>query len=195
MATVVPNEDCLPHLHVITYRKNHAVNTLRELPLKNVTDNYVSLHQESLQGAYAKSVALLKLFLNNDKFAAEWLLLSLMSRTYRRENALLIGDLNINISGLNPEQAALICEFVQGVNPMVCRFDASVESLSETRFTPRKNYDTNQMEEGLMGTLISGTVFMFDETKMEPGKLINHGVDNIKALATLVEQQAIILDF
>ena len=78
---------------------------------------------------------------------------------------------------------------------MVCRFEASIESLSEKRFTPRKNYDTNQMEEGLMGTLISGTVFMFDETKMLPGKLINHGVDNIKALATLVEQQAIILDF
>ena len=41
MATVVPNEDCLPHLHVITYRKNHAINTLRELPLKKVTDNYL----------------------------------------------------------------------------------------------------------------------------------------------------------
>ena len=78
---------------------------------------------------------------------------------------------------------------------MVCRFDATVESLSNTRFTPRKNYDTNQMEEGLMGTLVNGTVLMFDETKMIPGKLIKHGVDNIKALATLIEAQNIILDF
>jgi len=51
------------------------------------------------------------------------------------------------------------------------------------------------MEEGLMGSLVNGTVLLFDETKMLPGKLINHGVDNIKALATLIEQQAIILDF
>jgi len=51
------------------------------------------------------------------------------------------------------------------------------------------------MEEGLMGTLVNGTVLMFDETKMTPGKLINHGVDNIKALATLIEAQNIILDF
>ena len=98
-----------------------------------------------------------------------------------------MGDLNINLSGLTPEQGALICEFVQAVNPLVCRFDATVESLSKTQFTPRKNQDTNQMEEGLMGTLVSGTVFLFDETKMTAGKLVNHGVDNIKALATLIE--------
>ena len=46
-----------------------------------------------------------------------------------------------------------------------------------------------------MGTLASGTIFLFDETKMTEGKLVNHGVDNIKAFATLIEQQAIILDF
>ena len=187
LSTAVPNEDCLPHLHVITYRKNHPLNTLRELPLRKISEEYVTQNQESLSGAYAKAVAFLKLFMNNDRQAAEYTLLSLMSRTYRREGSLLIGDLNINLSNLTPEQGALICEFVQAVNPLVCRFDATVESLSETRFTPRKNYDTNQMEEGLMGTLVSGTVFMFDETKMTAGKLINHGVDNIKALATLIE--------
>ena len=38
-----------------------------------------------------------------------------------------------------------------------------------------------------MGTLINGTVFLFDETKMTTGKLVNHGVENIKSLATLIE--------
>lgn len=70
MATAVPNEDCLPHLHVITYRKNHALNTLKELPLKKVTDDFINQNQESLQGAYAKAVAFLKLFMNNDRAAA-----------------------------------------------------------------------------------------------------------------------------
>lgn len=188
IATAVPNEDCLPHLHVITYRKNYALNTLATLPLKKISDSFISEQQEELSSAYAKSLAFMKLFLSRDAVAAEYLLLSLISRTYRRETGMTIGDLNVNLSGVSSDQAALICEFIQAVNPMVCRFDATVESLSETRFTPRKNYDTNQMEEGLMGTLINGTVFLFDETKMEPGKLINHGVDNIKALATLIEQ-------
>lgn len=31
-ATAVPNEECLPHLHVVTFRKNYAVNTLKQLP-------------------------------------------------------------------------------------------------------------------------------------------------------------------
>jgi hypothetical protein len=52
------------------------------------------------------------MFMSNDKHAAEYALLSLISRTYRREGALLIGDLNVNISGINPEQANLFCEFV-----------------------------------------------------------------------------------
>lgn len=188
LATIVPNEESLPHLHVITYRKNYTLNTLSEFPLKNISDNFVSEHQDDLSRSYQKIHAMLKLFLNNDRCSAEYLLLALMSRTYRREGAFLIGDLNVNLSGVTVEQSELICEFVQAVNPFVCRFEATIDSLSETRFTPRKNYDTNQMEEGLMGTLVNGTVFLFDEAKMETGKLVKHGVDNIKALATLVEQ-------
>ena len=121
--------------------------------------------------------------------------MSLLSRTYRREPGLLIGTLNVNLSGVTPDQADLLCQFIQLVYPIVARFDATVDSLSSIRFTPHKNYDTNQMEEGLMGTLVNGTVLLFDETRMEPGQLTNHGVDNVKALATLIENQTIILDF
>lgn len=88
----------------------------------------------------------------------------MISRTYRREPGLLIGDLNVNISGVTEAQANLICHFIRLTNPLVARFDATVESLSETRFIPRKNYDTNQMEEGVMGSLTNGTVFLFNET-------------------------------
>ena len=46
--STVPNEENLPHLHVITYRKNYALNTLRELPLKNIGEDYINQNQESL---------------------------------------------------------------------------------------------------------------------------------------------------
>jgi len=36
---------------------------------------------------------------------------------------------------------------------------------------------------------------LFDETHMKEGKLINNGVLNIKALATLVEEQTVQFDF
>ena len=143
MSTSVPDEECLPHLHVVTYRKNYTLHNLRELPLKNISDSYISEHSEDIKSGYAKCVAFLRLFMGGDRHTAEYLLLGLISSVYKRENGLLIGDLNLNVSGLTPARARLICEFVQAVNPLVCRFDASVESLSETRFIPRKNYDTN----------------------------------------------------
>jgi len=44
-ATAVPNEDCLPHLHVVTYRKNYAINTLKQLPQSSISENYVTENQ------------------------------------------------------------------------------------------------------------------------------------------------------
>ena len=50
--------------------------------------------------------------MNKDRFAAEYLLLALISRTQRRDGSMIIGNLNVNLSGLNSEQAAMICDFV-----------------------------------------------------------------------------------
>jgi len=100
VASAVPNEDCLPHLHVVTYRKSYSLHNLKELPLRSISDSYISEHSEDLKGAYAKCVAFLRLFMGGDRLAAEYLLLGLISRVYRREVGLMIGDLNINVSGL-----------------------------------------------------------------------------------------------
>ena len=54
------------------------------------------------------------------------------------------------------------------------------------RLTPRKNYETNQLEGGLLQTG-QGTHIVCDETHMNEGKIENHGVQNIKAMAELIE--------
>lgn len=100
---------------------------------------------------------------------------------------MLIGDLNINLSGVGPEQAALPKDFLSAIYPLVCNFTATLDSLSNVKFTPKKNYDTNLMEEGLLGTLVNGTLLLFDETHLNSGKIDNFGVENIKSLATLIE--------
>ena len=43
------------------------------------------------------------------------------------------------------------------------------------------------MEDGLMGTLVNGTLVLFDETTLNVGKIDNFGVENIKSFATLIE--------
>ena len=72
---------------------------------------------------------------------------------------------------------------------------STTDALSNMVFSSKKNYDTNLMEQGYLATLTPGTVLIVDETNMQPGKIINNGVKNIKALATLIEEQAVEMDF
>jgi hypothetical protein len=51
------------------------------------------------------------------------------------------------------------------------------------------------MEESILGQTPTNSVLLIDETLMESGQVEKHGVDNIKAIATLIEQQNIEYDF
>lgn len=70
----------------------------------------------------------------------------------------------------------------------------TTESLTEMRFQPRKNYDTNQMEPGLL-QMLEGTNVICDETHITEGKIEKNGISNIKALAELIEDQKVVYDF
>lgn len=70
---------------------------------------------------------------------------------------------------------------------MLCSFEATLDTISKTKFTPRKNYDTGVLENGLLA-LPSDTVMLVDETKLVEGKMDGFAVDNIKGLANLIEQ-------
>jgi hypothetical protein len=72
--------------------------------------------------------------------------------------------------------------------PMVNVFKQTLDSMNATKFTAKKNYDTNVMEQGYLFNLAEGTLLIVDETEMNPGKLTSEGIDNLKALATLIEE-------
>jgi len=50
------------------------------------------------------------------------------------------------------------------------------------------------MEPGLF-QMLDGTCLVCDETQMNAGKIEKNGVNNIKALAELIEDQKVIYDF
>lgn len=79
--------------------------------------------------------------------------------------------------------------------PFFSVFQSTTDSLSNMVFSSKKNYDTNLMEQGFLASLTPGSILIVDETNMQPGKIINNGVKNIKALATLIEEQSVELDF
>ncbi len=64
--------------------------------------------------------------------------------------------------------------------------EITTDSLTEMRFQPRKNYDNNQMEPGVL-QMLEGTNVICDETHIKEGKIEKNGINNIKALAELIE--------
>lgn len=105
-----------------------------------------------------------------------------------------LGQLNINISGVNSEQAKQISDLLKLILPLQLSIKITTESLSEMRFQPRKNYDTNVMEAGLF-QMLDGTNIICDETHIKEGKVEKNGVANIRALAELIEDQKVVYDF
>ena len=92
----MPNADRLPHLHAILARKGICEYT-QPLQKSQVTEDYLSRNVSSIEAAYEKIIAVLRLILNNDRHAAQLALLSLVSRVNKREGGMLIGDLAINL--------------------------------------------------------------------------------------------------
>jgi hypothetical protein len=70
----------------------------------------------------------------------------------------------------------------------------TLETLDTKKFSPRKNYDTNLLESGLL-QMVDGTFLIGDETVMKTGTLKENGILSIKAMATLIEQQVVEYDF
>lgn len=54
------------------------------------------------------------------------------------------------------------------------------------RFQPKKNYDTLQMEPAVL-QMLDHTNLICNETNMKEGKIQKNGVNNIKAIAELIE--------
>ena len=87
-----------------------------------------------------------------------------------------------------------IQDLLSGILALQLNLNITTESLTEMRFQPRKNYDTNQMEAGVL-QMLEGTNVICDETHIKEGKIEKNGINNIKALAELIEDQKVVYDF
>ena len=159
----IPDEDKVPQLHAITSRKmavlqcpdlmrycdvekdvlNNMFNQEQD-PASQVSDSYLANLSQELFQSGQKAHAILKLILKGDEMATSFLLFNLISKVYQRSpEGLALGHLNINLTSVTPEQAKYIKMFLSKVLPVQMNLNLTIESLSEMRFQPRKNYDTN----------------------------------------------------
>ena len=119
---------------------------------------------------------------------AEYCLVNLISRVYHTEGTLHIGNVPLNITGLDNNHSSILVQFLKEILPLFSVFESTTDSLSETMWQPKKNYDTNRLNESVLGEMPTLSNLLIDETLMNEGKIEKNGVDNIKAIATLIEE-------
>jgi hypothetical protein len=121
----------------------------------------------------------------------------MISRVYRRTGEVVLGKLTLNITSC-PENSAEMRKAVGALYtmllPKLCLIALTLENLSESTFTPVKNYDNNRLNTGIL-QLSEGTQIVIDETALQQGKLGDQGVRNLRALNDVLTWQKLSYDF
>lgn len=120
--------------------------------------------------------------------------MNLLAKPYSRKDGLLLGNYAINVTNITIPQAKALTKFIQAVTPLTLYLPITLESLETKRLAPKKNYDTNVLEPGLF-QMLDSTFVICDESFMKEGQVKENGINSIKAIATLIEQQTVSYDF
>lgn len=86
--------------------------------------------------------------LGNDRVAAQYMLLHLLSRVHARVDSIAVGKLSLNLTSLNKESASVFGNnlklAIQNLLPFTQHLALTVDELNSDSFTPRKDYKTNR---------------------------------------------------
>lgn len=201
--------DALPLDNIHHVRPNQSTEFYKQISASNAArrsfcmDEWRKLgHPKSIADIRNELVEYLARPLLGDLVAAEYLLLSLLSRVYARADpATPLGNLSLNLvlndALQSDEKKKIVAEMtrtIRTVVPLLGEVDLSLQNLNETKFTPHKNYE----QEALLGGSLQvpkGTTMAIDETALSTGQLNEQGVKNVDALQSLVGKMLLPYDF
>lgn len=135
------------------------------------------------------------MYLGGDMLAAQYMLMLLVSRSFAKHGDQALGLFSLNIANW-PESISVpqFCQAVAELVPRVTSHEVTADALNAGRWRPRKDFDANRLVAGRL-QCASGTVVIFDETKMNPGQLQDAGVRNLAAIRSLMKEQQLVCDF
>ena len=190
---VIPDMDKYPVLHIMTYMPH---------PHKNATKFWIDspkLDNEKIAELTPKLFNILLEILGGDELAAEYVLLTLISKVQTREDGSPVGISCINLYSLKGEISNEIVKgierFMKLLQPHTLVLPIDLDSLSTQDFVPKKNYDTNRLQKGDL-QILNSTCALLDETNMKEGKSEGERlILNMRAIASLIEEQSIKYNF
>jgi hypothetical protein len=131
--------------------------------------------------------------LGGDAFAAQHVLLHMLSRVRTRSAMMTVGTFSLNIFGFKHFPATLL-DTVRSLMTRVAKVNMSIEHLNSKRFAPVKDYEMNRLLTGPF-QLVDGTYIVCDETVMDKGKLNDNGCKNLRSIQRLGNEQKVMYDF
>ncbi|KAK8955939.1 Mini-chromosome maintenance complex-binding protein [Platanthera guangdongensis] len=136
----------------------------------------------------------LSALMGNDKVAAQFLLLHLLSRVRGKVDVVALGKLSLNLTGFTRESASVfgnrLNDTIMKLLPFSKVIPISVEYLNTAVLQPRKNNQSGRLVMGVL-QLAQGTHLTIDETHLETGMLNSVGVENASLLRHLLEWQTV----
>ncbi|KEH35552.1 putative mini-chromosome maintenance complex-binding protein [Medicago truncatula] len=182
--------DKVPRLHCFIHRKLSVQDFLQNKPIIEPKPDLVKGIRESL-------LRHLSAVLGNDEVAAHFMLLHLLSKVEARVDALAVGKFSVNFTCFSKETASIgkqLNHAVKNLVPFTHCMPLTVQYLNTASLAPKKNYDTNRLETGVL-QLAEGSHLIVDETQLKAGTLNSVGVENARLLKNVMELQKVEYDF
>lgn len=190
-----PPSSVVPRIHAVFYKKIPHQNPLLGYHIeegesaiirRRILDEATRWREELL--------AILQQAFLGDRHSAEYVLLHLISRVYVRHDVLPLGKFSLNVQNANAEMAKLFAELFACLVTKSHFVEMSLAFLNGTKFVPNKDYNLNRLQSGLL-QLSDGTHLICDENALDAGQLTSTGVDNVKALGTMIQHQSVQYNF
>ncbi|KAL0382205.1 UNVERIFIED_CONTAM: Mini-chromosome maintenance complex-binding protein [Sesamum calycinum] len=180
----------VPRLHCVVHRKLVGTDFLSN-PQLELTPCVIKEVREALLGH-------LTVVLGNDRVAAQYLLLHLLSRVHARIDSIAVGKLSLNLTCFNKESISVFGNHLklamESLLPFTQCLSLTVDYLNTVSLAPKKDYRTNRLESGVL-QLAEGTHLTIDETSLQTGTLDSVGCENARVLKNMMDLQKVEYDF
>lgn len=181
----------LPRIHALHIRQLTSINPFDESNSENC---------KAKSTTYTKLVNLVEKMFFGDKLATQYFLCWLVSRVYKVQDSLPIGNFPVNISNLNQipndEQSLFIEKFykiVQSLCTHSMNLPVTIGELNNRVLNPYKDKNNTKLQSGLL-QLPANFSLILDETTLQPGKLKEMGIKNLSTIKELIAWQSIEYD-
>ncbi|XP_011183671.1 mini-chromosome maintenance complex-binding protein [Zeugodacus cucurbitae] len=194
-----PPPSLIPRLHAIAIHcLPHPNPLLDERLLSNSENCSASLGDFSMLSVGKEFRIFLKLCLFNDNLAAEYLLSHLISTVYCRAESRCLGRFLLNIFNIPqnrlPKYSKQVYDLLDLIIPASHYISMTAETLNESTFGPKKDYETNKLVSGML-QLAPQTHLVIDETFTKSESLNSNGILSMQILGHVMKYQQLKCNF